>query len=83
MLLWLLLKKTSIKIFNFFKKKKKFEVLKEEREILIKFFFRNQEQEVMVLFHILQWCNSKHEICPKLGALARYVKFSMNNSVTN
>ena len=37
----------------------------------------------MVLFHILQWCNIKHEICPKLEALARYVKFSMNNSVTN
>ena len=37
----------------------------------------------MILLHILQWCNIKYEICPKLGALPRYVKFSMNNSVTN
>ena len=48
----------------------------------------------MIFFHILRWCNikstihpqhsSKHGVCPKLEAFARYAKvFSMNNSVTN
>ena len=67
------------KISNSLKKKNQ-EVLK---KIFIKFILKNQEQKDMILFHILQWCNIKHEICPKLGALARYVKFLMNNSVNN
>ena len=85
-------KKSSIKIFNSFKKFKFSKFKKKKKKNL--HYILLQEQKAMIFFHIFQWCNikstvhpqhsSKHGICPKLGAFARYANFfSMNNSVTN
>ena len=83
--------KKKFKIFNSFEKFK-FSKFKKKKKIFIKFFFRNRKIWSSSIFSSgatssqlsTPQHSSKHGICHKLGAFARYAKvFSMNNSVTN
>ena len=87
------LKNSRFLIFFFFKKKSLWirgiglvllRQLKKKTKIFIKFFFRNRKLWSSSMSTVHPQRSSKHGICPKLRASARYAEFfSMNNSVTN
>ena len=84
--------KKKFKIFNSLKKFKISKFKKKKKKIFIEFFFRNRKLWSSSTFSSdatssqlsTPQHSSKHGVCPKLGAFARYAEFfSMNNSVTN